>query len=87
MVGGNGERRTMRLVAAYADACNFLVLEPDEIRVRLDALRRHCDEVGRDPHQIEITALDEVDLRPSREGTVVRLTKRLEASAATRPAD
>jgi F420-dependent oxidoreductase-like protein len=69
MVGGNGERRTMRLVAAYADACNFLVLEPDEIRGRLDALRRHCDAAGRDANEIEITALDEVDLRPGRMST------------------
>ena len=66
MVGGNGERRTLRLVAEYADACNFLVLEPDEIRARLGALRRHCDDVGRDAREIEITALDELDLRPGR---------------------
>ena len=48
MVGGNGERRTLRLVARYADACNFLVLEPDEVRAKLEVLRRHCDELGRD---------------------------------------
>jgi len=66
MVGGNGERRTLRLVAQYADACNFLVLEPDEIRGRMRALRAHCDAIGRDVSEIEITALDEVDLRPGR---------------------
>jgi F420-dependent oxidoreductase-like protein len=66
MVGGNGERRTLRLVARYADACNFLVLEPDEIRSKLEVLRRHCDDLGRDASEIEITALDEVDLRPGR---------------------
>ena len=64
MIGGNGERRTLRLVARYADACNFLVLEPNEIRAKLAVLRRHCTELGRDPREIEITALDEVDLRP-----------------------
>ena len=66
MIGGNGERRTLRLVARYADACNFLVLEPNQIRRKLDVLRGHCDELGRDFGEIEITALDEVDLRPGR---------------------
>ena len=66
MVGGNGERRTLRLVARYADACNFLVLEPDEIRAKLAVLRRHCEDLGRDVAEIEITALDEVDLRQGR---------------------
>lgn len=66
MVGGNGERRTLRLVARYADACNFLVLEPHEIRAKLEVLRAHCDELDRDMSEIEITALDEVDLRPGR---------------------
>jgi F420-dependent oxidoreductase-like protein len=66
MIGGNGERRTLRLVARYGDACNFLVLEPHEISAKLAVLRAHCKEVGRDIEQIEITALDEVDLRPGR---------------------
>ena len=64
MIGGNGERRTLRLVARYGDACNFLVLEPDEIRAKLGVLRAHCADLGRDVREIEITALDEVDLRP-----------------------
>ena len=63
-IGGNGERRTLRLVARYGDACNFLVLEPDEIRLKLGVLRAHCEDLGRDVREIEITALDEVDLRP-----------------------
>lgn len=62
MVGGNGERRTLRLVAQYADACNFLVLEPEQIRAKLAILRAHCDDLGRDPSEIEITARDEIDL-------------------------
>ena len=66
MIGGNGERRTLRLVARYGDACNFLVLEPDEIRAKLAVLRAHCEDLGRDVRDIEITALDEVDLRPGR---------------------
>jgi alkanesulfonate monooxygenase len=66
MIGGNGETRTLRLVARYADACNFLVLDPEQIRAKLEVLRAHCDELGRDIREIEITALDEVDLRPGR---------------------
>lgn len=66
MIGGNGERRTLRLVARYGDACNFLVLDPDEIRAKLAVLGRHCEDLGRDVREIEITALDEVDLRPGR---------------------
>jgi F420-dependent oxidoreductase-like protein len=66
MVGGNGMRRTLRLVAQHADACNFLVLEPEEVRACLDALRRHCADVGRDYAEIERTTLDEIDLRPGR---------------------
>lgn len=67
MVGGNGEQRTLRLVARYADACNFLVLDPDEVRARMEVLRAHCADIGRDVREIEITALDEVDLRPGRQ--------------------
>ncbi len=66
MVGGNGERRTLRLVARYADACNFLVLEADEVRAKIEVLRRHCAEIGRDASEIEITNLIELDLRDGR---------------------
>jgi F420-dependent oxidoreductase-like protein len=56
MIGGSGERKTLRLVAEYADACNIFG-GPDEIRHKLDVLRRHCDAVGRDPSEIEVTAM------------------------------
>ncbi len=55
LIGGSGERKTLRLVARYADACNIFG-GPDEIAAKLDVLRRHCDEVGRDPNEIEVTA-------------------------------
>src|SRR4051794_207417 len=54
MIGGGGERKTLRLVAQYADACNFFG-GPEEIAHKVDVLRRHCDAVGRDPRDIEIT--------------------------------
>jgi F420-dependent oxidoreductase-like protein len=56
LIGGSGERKTLRLVALYADACNIFGDAPT-IAHKLDVLRRHCDEVGRDPAQIEVTAL------------------------------
>lgn len=56
MIGGGGEKKTLRLVAQYADACN-LFGPPEAVAHKLDVLRRHCDSVGRDFAQIEATAL------------------------------
>jgi F420-dependent oxidoreductase-like protein len=53
MIAGDGERKTLRLVARYADACS---LRPgQEIPRKLDVLRRHCEEEGRDYDEIERT--------------------------------
>jgi F420-dependent oxidoreductase-like protein len=54
LVGGSGEKRTLRIVARHADMCNIHG-SPATIRRRLDILRRHCEEVGRDPAQITTT--------------------------------
>jgi F420-dependent oxidoreductase-like protein len=54
LVGGMGERRTLRLVAQYADACNLFDI-PDGgaiVRHKLEVLQRHCDEVGRPSGEI-----------------------------------
>lgn len=56
LIGGSGERKTLRLVAQYADACN-LFGGPGEVAHKVDVLRRHCDDVGRDPNEIEVTAM------------------------------
>jgi F420-dependent oxidoreductase-like protein len=56
LIGGSGERKTLRLVAQYADACNIFG-GPEEIAHKVDVLRRHCDAVGRDPNEIEVTAM------------------------------
>jgi F420-dependent oxidoreductase-like protein len=56
MIGGGGERKTLRLVASYSDACN-IIGPPQELAHKIDVLRRHCDEVGRDIHEIEITTM------------------------------
>ena len=56
LIGGGGERKTLRLVAQYADACN-LFGGPPQVAHKLDVLRRHCDAVGRDPSEIEVTVM------------------------------
>lgn len=57
LIGGSGERKTLRLVAQYADACNIFPEGVDGVRHKLDVLRRHCDDVGRDYDSIEKTML------------------------------
>jgi alkanesulfonate monooxygenase len=59
MIGGMGAKKTLRLVAQYADACNFSV--SDEACHKLTVLRRHCDDVGRDYDQIEKTFQMRID--------------------------
>ena len=56
LVGGSGERKTLRLVARYADACN-LFGDAGTVRHKVEVLRAHCAEVGRDPAAIEVTHL------------------------------
>jgi len=56
MIGGSGERKTLRLVAQYADACNIFG-GPEDVAHKIEVLRRHCDVVGRDPNEIEVTAM------------------------------
>ncbi|MCX7864191.1 MAG: LLM class F420-dependent oxidoreductase [Novosphingobium sp.] len=56
MIGGGGERKTLRLVARYADACNFFGA-PEVVAHKVEVLRRHCDEIGRDIREIEVTVL------------------------------
>ncbi len=55
LVGGGGEKKTLRLVAQYADACNLFATSPDEVARKLDILRGHCDTVGRDYATIQKT--------------------------------
>jgi alkanesulfonate monooxygenase SsuD/methylene tetrahydromethanopterin reductase-like flavin-dependent oxidoreductase (luciferase family) len=63
LIGGGGEKKTLRLVAQYADACNlFARAGLEAIRDKLTILRRHCDAVGRDYAEIEKTALGTVNL-------------------------
>lgn len=62
LIGGNGEKKTLRLVAQYAQACN-LFAGPD-LAHKLDVLRGHCEAVGRDYDQIEKTVSGPLDPGP-----------------------
>jgi F420-dependent oxidoreductase-like protein len=57
LIGGGGEKKTLRLVAQYADVWNISLSAGtiDELRHKLDVLKRHCDDVGRDPATIRKT--------------------------------
>ena len=77
MVGGGGERKTLRLVAQYADACNIMGT-PEEVAHKIDVLRRHCDDVGRDPKELEVTALVQLPEGPT-PADVVRAAEALAA--------
>ena len=56
LIGGSGERKTLRMVAQYADVCN-IISPPAELSKKLEVLRRHCDDLGRDPNEIEVTTM------------------------------
>jgi F420-dependent oxidoreductase-like protein len=56
LVGGHGEQKILRLVAQYADACNFMgYIDKDQRQRKLDILREHCQALGRPYEQIEKT--------------------------------
>jgi alkanesulfonate monooxygenase SsuD/methylene tetrahydromethanopterin reductase-like flavin-dependent oxidoreductase (luciferase family) len=60
MIGGSGERKTLRLVAQYGDACNLFATGPAEIAHKLEVLQRHCDDLGRDYAAIEKTIIGQL---------------------------
>jgi F420-dependent oxidoreductase-like protein len=63
LIGGMGERKTLRLVARYADACNLFTFSGvPAVAAKLDVLRRHCDAEGRPYQAIEKTTLGTVNL-------------------------
>jgi F420-dependent oxidoreductase-like protein len=57
LVGGGGERKTLRLAARYGDACNVFATSPPDVAHKLEVLRSHCDAEGRDYDRIEKTVL------------------------------
>jgi alkanesulfonate monooxygenase len=67
LIGGGGEKKTLRLVAQYAQACNLFAF--DDVERKLDILRRHCADVGRNYDEIEKTVM--VPLDPGADGEKV----------------
>lgn len=80
LVAGGGEKKTLRLVAQYGDACN-LFGPPEMVRAKLSILRQHCDALGRDYRSIEKTTLGTADLQPGKMTAkqVIELCKALSA--------
>lgn len=65
LVAGSGEKKTLRLVAQYADACN-LFGPPATVGAKLAILKQHCESLGRDYGSIEKTSLGTVELAPGK---------------------
>ncbi|MDL4771357.1 MULTISPECIES: LLM class F420-dependent oxidoreductase [Thermomonosporaceae] len=77
LIGGGGEKKTLRFVAKYADACN--IFDSDGLPHKLDVLREHCEREGRDYADIEKTSLTNIPGEPSVDqcvDTVGRLAER-----------
>ena len=68
MIGGGGEKRTLKLVAQYADQCN-VAGDADMIRHKIKVIHEHCAAVGRDPSEIEITRMATLMITESAEQT------------------
>jgi F420-dependent oxidoreductase-like protein len=62
LIGGGGEKKTLRLVAQYADACNIFDMGPEAVKAKYDIIDAHCADVGRDPADISRTVLTRVAL-------------------------
>jgi F420-dependent oxidoreductase-like protein len=62
LIGGSGEKKTLRLVAKYADSCNIMAYDVPEAARKLGVLRDHCLSEGRDYDEIEKTAQTRFDL-------------------------
>jgi F420-dependent oxidoreductase-like protein len=79
MIGGGGEKKTLRMVAQYADESN-LICEIDEIPRKLEALAGHCERLGRDRSELTVTKLMMVAVAP----TLEELEADLDAIAAVK---
>jgi F420-dependent oxidoreductase-like protein len=66
LIGGGGERKTLRLVAQYGDATHQTTADPEMMRHKMDVLRRHCADLGRNYDEIE--RFCGIDLRPVKGG-------------------
>ena len=81
MIGGGGEKKTLRLVAQYGDACNVFGT-PETIHRKYRILAEHCAAIGRDPNEIERSTLQGIDLRrESTDSVIARFGELFDAGA------
>jgi len=80
MIGGGGEKRTLRLVARYGDQCN-VTGDVATLARKVSVLREHCAEVGRDPADVEVTWMTPLILTTSDQNTTE--TRQMIAAAAS----
>jgi F420-dependent oxidoreductase-like protein len=57
LIGGSGEKKTLRMAAQYADVWNTSDSEPDQLKHKIDVLTRHCETVGRDVAEVRKTVV------------------------------
>jgi F420-dependent oxidoreductase-like protein len=74
MIGGGGEKKTLRMVAQYADESN-LICETREISRKLEALAKHCERLGRDRSEITVTKLMMIAVAPTMEELEIDLAR------------
>jgi F420-dependent oxidoreductase-like protein len=67
MIGGSGEKKTLRMVAQYADESNLVGTSPKDIPRKLAALAEHCERLGRDRSEVTVTAMQMVCVAPTME--------------------
>ena len=67
MIGGSGEKKTLRMVAQYADESNLAGATDEEVPRKLDALQAHCERLGRDRSEIVVTKLTMCNIAPTME--------------------
>ncbi|MBI2766588.1 MAG: LLM class F420-dependent oxidoreductase [Chloroflexi bacterium] len=90
LIGGGGEKRTLKLVARYADEWNAVNLSPDGYRQKLGVLERHCEAEGRDPATIRRSMMVFAVVGPSEaslDASSRRVMGMFGAAAGTSPAD
>jgi len=64
LIGGGGERKTLRLVAEYGDICNLFGGDVEVVRHKIDVIRAHCEAVGRDFSEIKVTMQGNIGADP-----------------------
>jgi F420-dependent oxidoreductase-like protein len=73
MIGGSGERKTLRMVAQYADGCNLFAADAERARHLLGVLEGHCERLGRDPAEITKTGMGSYVIADTKEAAEAKV--------------